>query len=133
MKKIFLIMLIVTPSYLGAGGTDGGTPPAREKLKEQLMSAEFASGALFDKGMGDVGLLTNRELQPQMTLSKFKLSGSDIKIPEADFEMLRERIAPLDSVGTLGENRSFRLSAGDQLDSLLLMDRRAAARAAVAQ
>lgn len=134
MKKILMLsMLFAAPSYLMAGGTNGGTPPSRDKLAEQIMSVEFARGALFDNGMGDVGLLTNRELQPQMTLSKGDLNVSDLKIPEGDFERLRDRVAPIDSVGTFGENRSFRVSAGDQLDSLILTDRRTKARAAVAQ
>jgi hypothetical protein len=132
--KNYLMLLILNSSGLFAGtGMGGGTPPAREQLKNQLMSAEFASAGLFDNELGDVGLLTNRELQPQLTLSRSRFSASDIKISEADFEMLRDRQTPIDSIGALGERRSFKVSAGDRLDSLNLIDRRAAARAAVAQ
>ncbi|MDQ3231744.1 MAG: hypothetical protein M3Q07_07985 [Pseudobdellovibrionaceae bacterium] len=134
MKKIlFISMLISAPTAVMAGGTEGGTPPAREKLLEQLMSADLGRGALFDNGLGDLGLLTNRELQPQMTLTKSLLLKADIKVPETDFGMLRDRKLPIDSVGSSGENKSFQISAGDQLDSLILTDRRAVARSSVTQ
>jgi hypothetical protein len=136
MKKIIFGLLAVACCQAVAfagGGTGGGTPPAREKLLEQLMSAELGQGGLYDNGLGDIGLLTNRELQPEMTLTKSQLLGADIKVPDTDFEMLRDRRLPLDSVGLLGENKSFSITAGDQLDSIKLIDRRAAARAAVAQ
>jgi hypothetical protein len=124
---------IYAASAFAGWGTGGGTPPAREQLLEQLMVADRGQGALFDNGLGDIGLLTNLELQPQMTLTKSQLRKADIKVHETDFEMLRDRKLPLDSVGTLGENKSYTITAGDQLDSITLIDRRAAARAAVAQ
>jgi hypothetical protein len=127
-------LLSVSTSIALAGfGSGGGSPPAREQLLEQLLVADLGQGALFDTGLGDIGLLTNRELQPQMTLTKSQLLKADIKVPETDFEMLRDRKLPLDSVGTLGENKSYTITAGDEIDSLTLIDRRAAARAAVAQ
>jgi hypothetical protein len=130
---MFLSILISAPNAVMAGGTEGGTPPAREKLAEKLMAADFGQGALFDKGLGDVGLLTNRELLTRMTITKSQLHKADVKIPELDFDMLRDRVQPIDSVGTLGENKSYSISAGDELDSLILTDRRAAARSAFAQ
>ncbi len=134
MKTVILSsILILIPSHLIAGGSNGGTHPAREQLESLLMSRELASAGLFDNELGDVSLLTNRELQPQLTLSKIQLNATDIKISEADFQLLRDRQTAIDSIGALGENRSFNLTSGDRLDSINLIDRRAAARSAVAQ
>lgn len=134
MKTVILSsILILIPSQLMAGGTNGGTPPAREQLENLLMSRELASAGLFDNELGDVSLLTNRELQSQLTLSKIQLNVTDIKISEADFQLLRDRQTAIDSIGALGENRSFNLTSGDRLDSINLIDRRAAARSAVAK
>jgi hypothetical protein len=134
MKQVLplLTILLATSDSLAGSGMSGGTPPAREQLAELLMSADLGRGALFDNGLGDIGLLTNRQLQPQMTLTKSQLLRADIEVPETDFDMLRDRKLPIDSVGSSGENKSFQISAGDQLDSLILIDRRASARADVA-
>ncbi len=134
MKSNLILIASVYAGVAFAGGSTGtGTPPAREQLEELLMSADLGRGALFDNGLGDLGLLTNSELQPQMTLTKSQLLKADIKVPETDFGMLRDRKLPIDSVGRSGELKSFKISAGNQLDSLILTDRRAAARAAIAQ
>ncbi|MDQ3230799.1 MAG: hypothetical protein M3Q07_03180 [Pseudobdellovibrionaceae bacterium] len=133
MKKVMGLMIFLDAVAKAGGHMGGGTPPAREQLEELLMSADLGRGALFDNGLGDLGLLTNRELQPHMTLTKSQLLKADIKVPETDFGMLRDRKVPIDSVGISGELKSFRITAGDQLDSLLLTDRREAARAAIAQ
>ncbi|MDQ3230530.1 MAG: hypothetical protein M3Q07_01825 [Pseudobdellovibrionaceae bacterium] len=133
MKKVMGLMIFLDAVAKAGGHMGGGTPPAREQLEELLMSADLGRGALFDNGLGDLGLLTNRELQPQMTLTKSQLLKADISVPETDFGMLRDRKLPIDSVGSTGELKSFKISAGDQLGSLILTDRRTAARAAVAE
>lgn len=113
----------------------GGTPPALSDLNTDLMMAEPGRGGLFDKGAGDVGLLTNSDLLPKLTVTKLQMSSEQgsITMQEIDFTQLRDRAKPLDVVSVQGGNSSYNVEAGDTPDAVILHDRRTAAREALKQ
>ncbi len=127
-----------------AGGSQGGgTPPAREQLAQMLMSeTSTIDGGLFDNGLGDPSILTRSRLQPQMTVTRAEVLPSDFEMPllqarprltfsQGDFTALRDRKTPIDAMGAEGQNLSFKIEAGETLDSLTLRDRRELMRAAI--
>ncbi|HET9236151.1 MAG TPA: hypothetical protein VFO10_02800 [Oligoflexus sp.] len=151
----YITSLLIGSSVAFAGGSQGGgTPPAREQLELLLNTdREFSNldGGLFDNGAGDIGLLTRGKLQPQMLVSGGSSGGGTppldgmlgggsgggippaLRLSSNDVNILRDRVKPIDAVGSLGQNLSFDVLAGETLDSVVLKDRREIARAAVKQ
>lgn len=139
MKYILLAIIFITPNIFAGSGMGGGTPPALADLDLELMQAEPGRAGLFDNGFGDVGLLTQSTLPPKLRVKKIKAlsaslaTGNSLILPEADFNLLRDRTKPLDVVNRDNGNASYSVEAGDTIDSVILQDRREAVRAALAK
>lgn len=135
MNYIFVLLSMFYSSFgLAGGSSSGGTPPALSDLNIELMQAEPGRAGLFDNGTGDIGLLAKGDLFPKLIVGKNKtqsLVSDFLLLPEADFHMLRDRAKPIDTMNTVGLHASYKIEAGNTGDSMILIDRREAVRAAV--
>ncbi len=131
----------------------GGTPPAKEKLEELMMlDIEYSKldGGIFTAETGDIGLLSRKELQPQMIVGSGVGGGTPLaiqtmriaaeapkdsstvggggppalRLSDSDISILRDRKAPIEAVSKTGGNFLFDIKAGNTLDSVVLKDRR---------
>ncbi len=86
--RIFMAMLILYSSALLAGtGMGGGTPPAREKLIEELMQAQPGTGGIFDAGNGNLGLGFKGALNPELIVTR-SITSSEVTLTDIDFSRL---------------------------------------------
>lgn len=133
MRNFLPLFAVMIATELFAGnGMSGGTPPAAQQPETMLLTVE-SDNSLFENRSGDVGLLTKADLHRQMTVTKNQLLKNGIEMSKSEFVLLSVSKSKINAVGARGEIRSYRISAGDQIDSLTITDRRAAARTSVTQ
>lgn len=137
MKYIlFLSILLTSTAILAGSGMGGGTPPALADLTTELMQAEPGRAGLFEDRTGDIGLLAKTDLLPKLTVTKLQtrsIEAGNLLISDLDFSQLRDRTKALGVVSVEGRAASYNIEAGDTLDSVILQNRREAAREAIRQ
>lgn len=130
MKKMIISTYMLSASVSFAGsGVGGGTPPAME----QLLREEFGTAGLYRDLDGKIRIAANRPLGSLVNLSASTVNTQALRVAPEQLNLLNLSTPTEDVIGEneLGGTLYYKPTAGNTLDSVTLIERRAAVRAAV--
>ncbi len=132
--------LFLSCSLIGApgmaGSSSGTGPPSKAELTQMLMEKEIGAGAgLFLNESGNTVLGVNRTLDSSFVLTRSRSAIHSLSISTEDFDRLtNSQVRAIDAtmVGVPQEiSKSYTVEDGENLDELILKDRRESARGSV--
>lgn len=147
IMKYAMSALWIGSSIAFAGGTlGGGTPPSLQALEVMMMIEPDREAGLYTAETGNVGLLIRKDLLLEImvtvgsrgtdTQSTFIENGSQssgippasgspsLKMSDNDIRILRDRTKSIEAIGSQGQNLSFDVLPGDDLNTMVLKNRR---------
>lgn len=131
MKTYIIASLaLIIPGATFAGGSQGGgTPPAME----QLLREDFGAAGIYRDIDGKIRIAANRPLGSLVNLSASELNTRALRVAPEQLSLLDISTQSEDVLGDngLGGTLYYKPTPGTTLDSVTLLERRAAARAAV--